>query len=51
MDEEKKKQINNAIAVIRAFCIEHEFYSDCPFSAYDNDGYYCDFPYNWEKIE
>lgn len=51
MDKEKKKQINEAIAIIRDFCIEHKFCSDCPFGTYVGDGYYCDFPYNWEKIE
>ena len=50
MDEEKKK-INDDITVIRAFCIEHEFCSDCPISAHEGDDYFCDFPYNWENIE
>ena len=49
----KKKQINDAIAVIRAFCIEHESCIDCPLSQYEIDegGYYCDFPSNWEEID
>ena len=51
MDEKKKKQINEAIAIIRDFCIEHKFCSDCPFGTYVGDGYCCDFPFNWEKIE
>ena len=53
MDEKKKKQINDAIAVIRAFCMEQINCDNCPLSYYDSDGggYYCDFPNRWEEIE
>lgn len=51
MDEEKKKQLNDAIAVIKAFCFEYDFCSDCPFGVYKSDGYYCDFIFNWQDIK
>lgn len=52
MDEEKKKQINNAIAVLRDMCIKHSC-SNCPFYPYncEGPGYYCDFPSNWADVE
>lgn len=51
MDEKKKKQINEAIAVLRDMCNKHNC-GDCPFYTYNcnGDGYYCDFPGNWEDI-
>ena len=53
MDANEKKKLNEAIAVIRSFCIEHESCIDCPLSQYEIDegGYYCDFPSNWEEID
>ena len=50
MDEEKKKQINNAIAVIRSFCLNRDDCTDCPFAC-GIAGCGCDFPCNWENIE
>lgn len=52
MDEETMK-LNEAIAVIRAFCMEQLSCDDCPLSYYDSDGegYYCDWPNRWEEIE
>ena len=52
MDEEKKKKLNDAIAVIRAFCLNRDYCSGCPFKY--NGGiadYGCDFPCNWHDIE
>ena len=51
MDEEKKKQINDAIAVLRDMCNKHQC-GRCPFS--HNCGkaeHCCAFPYHWENIE
>ena len=49
MDEEKKKQINEAIAVIRSFCINYDYCTLCPF------GLHCvfgrNYPCNWKDIE
>lgn len=52
MDEKKKKQINNAIAVLRDMCNGKECVF-CPFYAYNCNGYghYCEFPINWEDID
>ena len=52
MDEEKKKQINDAITVIRNLCITRKYCSGCPFS--HNCGmaeHNCAFPYHWQNIE
>ena len=52
MDEEKKKQLNDAIAVIRNLCIIRKYCSGCPFS--HNCGmaeHNCAFPYHWQNIE
>lgn len=53
MDEEKKKKLNDAIAVIRAFCMEQLSCDNCPLSYYDISEavYYCDYPNMWEEIE
>lgn len=51
MDEEKKKQINEAIAVLRDMCNSYKC-GDCPFynKNCNGDGYYSDFPGCWEEI-
>lgn len=52
MDEGKKKQLNDAIAVIRNLCITRKYCSGCPFS--HNCGmaeHNCAFPYHWQNIE
>lgn len=52
MDEENKKKLNDAIAVIRHLCITRKYCSGCPFSHNCGiAGCGCDFPCNWEKIE
>ena len=50
MDEEKKKQLNDAMAVIRRFCLNRDDCAGCPFGCGIAE-YGCDFPYNWEEIE
>ena len=52
MDEEKKKQLNDAIAVIRSFCLYRDSCTDCPF-AYNCDAteYGCASPWDWQDIE
>ena len=52
MDEQKKKQLNEAITVLRNMCNEHACIC-CPFYNYNCDGpsYYCDFPSNWRDIK
>ena len=52
MDEEQKKQINKAIAVLRDICEEHGC-SNCPLFKVICHGstYYCDFPINWLDID
>ena len=51
MDEKKKKQLNEAIAVLRTMCNEH-ICVYCPF--YKNNccgtGRFCDFPGSWRDI-
>ena len=51
MDKEKKKQINDAIAVLRTMCNEH-ICVYCPFFAWNCDGCenYCNLPKDWEDI-
>ena len=48
MDEEKKKQINEAIAVLREECKKHEHCFSCPF---ERSGCPYDMPCDWEDIE
>lgn len=51
MDEEKKKQINAAIAVLRDICNKTSCV-DCPFYKVNcaGDGFYSDFPGCWKDI-
>lgn len=52
MDEIKRKEINDAIAVIRKMCQEQSFCDDCPLSNcnYNGKGYYCTAPGMWQDI-
>lgn len=52
MDEEKKKQINEAIAVLRDICNKNRCV-DCPFYMVNclGDGGYSDFPGCWKDIQ
>ena len=52
MDEEQKKQINEAIVVLRDICEGHGC-SNCPLFKVICYGssYYCDFPINWADID
>ena len=49
MDEKKKKQLNEAIAVIRNLCINYDYCILCPFGPHCVFG--CNYPCNWKDIE
>ena len=51
MDEDKKKQINEAIAVIRSFCVNRDSCISCPLAFNCGIEYDYNFPCNWENIE
>lgn len=52
MDEEKKKQINEAIEVLKDLC-NSSTCRDCPMNKYNCNSYegYCDVPGDWELID
>ena len=52
MDEEKKKKLNDAIAVLRDMCNKHQC-GRCPFYNMNckGTGRFCDFPGAWQDIE
>ena len=50
MDEEKKKQLNDAIAVIRSFCINYDYCIWCPF-AQNCYVFGRNYPCNWKDID
>ena len=54
MDEEKKKQINEAIAVLRDMCFKHLSCKGCPMRGkncnYLEVGEF-DIPCNWQDID
>lgn len=52
MDEEKRKQINEAIAVLKDLCNSNAC-NNCPMNKYNCIGYegYCDVPGDWALID
>ncbi len=51
MDEEKKKQLNDAIAVLREECKKHSSCDLCPIGQKIDGKNFCTKPWAWADIE